>query len=79
MIVTIDYFTKWVKAKPIRELKQIQMILFIKEVIIQSFGLPESINKDKGSMFIGQDVKRVAKDFGCKLLYSTPYYAQPNG
>ncbi|CAL8988514.1 unnamed protein product [Prunus brigantina] len=48
-------------------------------VIIQRFGIPESITTDRGSSFISRDMLDMAETFKFKLLQSTPYYAQANG
>ncbi|CAL2234827.1 unnamed protein product [Prunus armeniaca] len=52
IIVATDYFTKWVEAKPVKSTTSQEIITFIKEQIIQRFGIPESITTDRGSSFI---------------------------
>lgn len=58
------YFTKWVEAKPMKEVNQSYIIQFIKENIVYHFGLLESITKNMGTVFTGQDVRQFAEDFG---------------
>lgn len=79
IIVTTDYFTKWVKAKAYRNVDQSKVIKFIKEIIIYRFSIPESITTDIEIVFISQYVKEFAHDYGIQFLHSTPYYAQANG
>ncbi|GKV07170.1 hypothetical protein SLEP1_g18971 [Rubroshorea leprosula] len=79
IIVATDYFTKWVEARPMKKVEQGDVIKFIKEDLIQRFGLPETITSDQGTAFVGSQVKAFAKDMGFHLLNSTPHYAQANG
>ncbi|CAL2259632.1 unnamed protein product [Prunus armeniaca] len=79
IIVAIDYFTKWVEAKPIKSTTSQEIITFIKEQILQRFGIPESITTDRGSSFIYEEMLDMAEAFKFKLLQSTSYYAQANG
>ncbi|KAL0446274.1 UNVERIFIED_CONTAM: hypothetical protein Slati_1755300 [Sesamum latifolium] len=41
-LVAIDYFTKWVEAKPLARITEGKVIKFIWKNIICRFGLPES-------------------------------------
>jgi hypothetical protein len=40
ILVEIDYFTKWVKAIPLRTVTSKNMVDFVKEHIIYHFGIP---------------------------------------
>ncbi|XP_020410957.1 protein NYNRIN-like [Prunus persica] len=79
IIITTYYFTKWVEAKPVKSTTSQEIITFIKEHIIQRFGIPQSITTDRGSSFIYGEMLDMAEAFKFKLLQSTPYYAQANG
>ncbi|CAL2258216.1 unnamed protein product [Prunus armeniaca] len=79
IIVAIDYFTKWVEAKPVKSTTSQEIITFIEEQIIQRFGIPESITTNRGSSFIYGKMLDMVEAFKFKLLQSTPYYAQANG
>ena len=43
ILVATDYFTKWVEVIPLKKVEQKDVIQFIKEHIIQIFGIPRSI------------------------------------
>ena len=62
-----------------KAVNQIDVIKFLKEDIIHRFGLPESITTDRGTVFIGDAVQDIAKEYGFKLIHSTPYFAQASG
>ncbi|XP_008229060.1 PREDICTED: uncharacterized protein K02A2.6-like [Prunus mume] len=79
IIVATDYLTILVEAKPVKSTTSQWIITFIKEQIIQRFGIPESITTNKGSSFISGEMLDMAEAFKFKLLQSTPYYAQANG
>ena len=46
VLVSTDYFTKWVEAVPLKKAEQKDVIQFIKEQIIHRFGIPQSITTD---------------------------------
>ncbi|XP_068339032.1 uncharacterized protein [Pyrus communis] len=77
MIETTDYFTKWVKAKPITTTTQMDIEHFIWKNY--RFGIPHFIVIDNGSQFVGKDLARFFKKYGFKQHMSTPRYPQGNG
>ena len=79
MLVATDYFTKWTKAVPLKNMTHKKVILFIIEHIIHRFGIPQTLTMDKGSSFISKEVCAFAESYKIKLLNSSPYYAQANG
>nr|XP_043630086.1 uncharacterized protein K02A2.6-like [Erigeron canadensis] len=52
LIVAIDYFTKWVEAKPLTEITGKNVEKFIFEHIICRFGVPHTIISDNGKQFL---------------------------
>ena len=40
ILVATDYFTKWVKAIPLKKVISANMIDFVKEHIVYQFGIP---------------------------------------
>ena len=79
ILVTTDYFTKWVEVVPLKKAEQKDVIQFIKEHIIHRFGISQSITTDQGTMFIGDEMIYFAKDYGIQHIRSTPFYAQAHG
>ncbi len=43
---SINYFTKWVKAKAYKDVIEHDVIQFYKDMIIHRFGLPQTITVD---------------------------------
>ena len=76
--MAIDYFTKWVEAKPMRIVDQYDVITFIKGLMCR-FGIPQSITVDNGTVFDSVLVREFLVEYGVYLIHSTFYYAQSNG
>jgi hypothetical protein len=51
LVVAIDYFTKWVEAKPLHKTTSTHIIDFVKSHIFCRFGKPSAIISDNGRQF----------------------------
>jgi transposase InsO family protein len=78
VLVATDYFTKWVKAVPLKNMTHTEVIDFILKHIIYRFGIPQTLTTDQGASFMSKEVKSFAESYDIKLLSSSPYYAQAN-
>ena len=74
-----DYFSKWIEAEAYREIKDKDVISFIKRNIICRFGVPSEIVCDNGSQFISKRTRDFCQEWNIKLVTSTPRYPQSNG
>jgi hypothetical protein len=74
MLVTTDYFTKWMEAVPMKNMTHNEVIHFISEHIIHRFGIPQTLTTDQGSSFMSHQVLEFAESLKIKLLSSSPYY-----
>jgi transposase InsO family protein len=79
VLVTMDYFTKWMEAVPLKNMTHKEVIHFILEHIVHRFGIPQTLTTDQGSSFMSHQVCEFAESLKIKLLSSSPYYAQANG
>jgi hypothetical protein len=79
MLVTTDYFTKWVEVVPLWNMTHRKLIDFLMNHIVYRFGIPWSLATDQGAAFMSDQFKEYASSLGIKLLNSLPYYAQANG
>ncbi|GKE60050.1 reverse transcriptase domain-containing protein, partial [Tanacetum coccineum] len=52
LVIAIDYFTKWVEAKPLISITGKHMEKFIWEHIVCRFGRPQAIILDNGKQFV---------------------------
>ena len=79
ILTTIDYFTKWVEAIPLKEANTKSITNFIDQYIITRFGHPSALMFDNASYFFGNTMVEFALKIGFKLKYSANYYPQGNG
>jgi hypothetical protein len=75
MLVATDYFTKWTKVVPLKNMTHIKVIEFITEHIIHRFGIPQTLTTDQGTSFTSGQVCEFADSYKIKWLNSSPYYA----
>lgn len=61
LILTIDYMTKWAKAKAMRTINQQDCIKFM-DNILMPFGLPRVLVSDNGPQFAGSEFENYLKE-----------------
>ncbi|KAJ0836082.1 putative nucleotidyltransferase, Ribonuclease H [Helianthus annuus] len=54
VVVAIDYFTKWVEARPLEKITGEQMSRFVLDNIICRYGVPNELVSDSGVQFAGK-------------------------
>ena len=79
MLVATDYFTKWIKAVPLKNMTHMEVIEFITKNIIHRFGIPQTLHTDQETSFVSKEVREFAELYKIKFLNSSAYYAQANG
>uniref|UniRef100_A0A2N9H986 Integrase catalytic domain-containing protein n=1 Tax=Fagus sylvatica TaxID=28930 RepID=A0A2N9H986_FAGSY len=57
ILVATEYFSKWVKAIPLRKATGAAMANFIRDHIITRFGIPHKIISDNGTPFVNKNVR----------------------
>jgi hypothetical protein len=73
LLVAVDKFTKWVKAKPIRKLDGKTALKFVKDIVVR-FGIPHSIITDNGTNLSQGEVEEYCHHNGiCLDLVSVAY------
>src|SRR3954466_261018 len=78
ILVTVDKFTKWIEAKPIKTLDSATTVSFI-QGIIHRFGVPHDIIIDNGSNFNSTEFKEFCWGMGIKVNYASVAHPQSNG
>jgi transposase InsO family protein len=53
LIITIDTFTKWVEAEPVRHITKENTVKFLHGIIMR-FGVPNRLISDNGTQFISK-------------------------
>jgi IS30 family transposase len=79
VLVTTDYFTKWIEAVPLKHMTHKEVINFVLEHIVHQFGFPQTLTVDQGAAFMSHQFSEFADLLKIKLMNSSPYYAQANG
>jgi hypothetical protein len=78
MLVATDYFTKWTKAVPLKNMTHREVIEFITEHIIHKFDIPQTLTIDQETSFVSKEVRKFVESYKIKLLNSSPFYTQTN-
>ena len=78
LIVGIDYFTKWVEAKPLAKIMQQNVKNFIWKNIVCKFGIPRLLVSNNGRQFDNTPFRDFCEQFGIKNHYSSPSHPQAN-
>ena len=79
LLVSTDYFTKWVVAEPLANIRNVDVKRFIWKNIITRFEVPHTLISDNGLQFDSKAFRKYCCDLGIKNRYSTPAYPQGNG
>ncbi|RDX76126.1 hypothetical protein CR513_43921, partial [Mucuna pruriens] len=79
LIIAVDYFTKWVEAKPIAMISIERIKRFYWKKIICRFGLPAEIVSDNGTQFASQSTAEFCKQLKIKQLFTLVDHPQSNG
>ena len=74
LLVDTDYFTKWIEAKPLANIKDMDAKRFVWKNIVTRFGIPCTLILDNGLQFDSKAFRRYYYDLGITNRYSTPAY-----
>jgi transposase InsO family protein len=78
LLVTIDKFSKWVKVRPITNLRAEQVVTFFTDIIYR-FGVPNSIITDNGSQFTGRKFLEFCDKYHICVDWAAIAHPQTNG
>ena len=78
LLVGIDYFTKWVEAEPLANIRDVDVKKFIWRNIVTRFGTSCTLVSDNGLQFDSNAFSQYCSDLGIRNRYSTPAYPQGN-
>ncbi|XP_071739881.1 uncharacterized protein [Rutidosis leptorrhynchoides] len=79
LIVSIDYFTKWVKAKAVRTITGVQVRNFVWEYIVCRFGIPRELVSDNGAQIAKDPFKTWCADLNIIQNSTSVAHPQANG
>ena len=76
--MAIDYFTKWVEAEVLANIRDVDVKKFVWKNIVTRFGVPNLLISDNELQFDSKAFRAFCGDLGIKNKYSTPAYLQSN-
>lgn len=79
LLITVEYFTKWIKAEPLARIIAQKVQNFTWKNIIYRYDLPQAIVTDNGRQFIEKDYEEFLKQLGVKHFTSSIKHPQISG
>lgn len=79
VLVEVDYFAKWVEAKALANIRDVDVKKFVWKNIVTRFEVPDSLISDNELQFDSRAFREFCCDLDIKNRYSTPAYPQSNG
>src|SRR5438105_1705254 len=77
LFITIDKFTKWIKAKPVATITAAKAKEFFQDIVVR-FGVPNRIITDNGTQFTGAEFKDWCEELDIKIFYVSVAHPQSN-
>ena len=71
LLVGMDYFTKWVEAEPLANIRDVDTKKFVWKNIVTRFRVPRTLISDNGLQFDSKAFQRYYCDLGITNRYST--------
>ncbi|GKU90960.1 hypothetical protein SLEP1_g4897 [Rubroshorea leprosula] len=79
LVVGVDYFTKWVEARPLSSLTSKKVEDFVFSLIIYRYGISNQIVADNGTQFNCSSFRDFYSSYGIKLQFTSVYHPESNG
>ena len=79
LLISTDYFTKWVEAEPLANIRDVDAKRFIWKNIVTWFEVPHVLISDNGLQFDSKMFRRYCGELGITNRYFTLTYPQGNG
>ena len=76
ILVIIDYFTKWVKATPMKSLTAEEQVRAFFYAVIARHGCPQQLISNSGTQFVSELFVNLCSTFNIKKNESSPYHQQ---
>nr|XP_023903784.1 uncharacterized protein K02A2.6-like [Quercus suber] len=79
LLVGIDYFSKWVEAEPLANIRDVDAKKFMWKNIVMWFKVPRTLISDNGLQFDSKSFRRYCCELGIMNRYFTLAYPKGNG
>ena len=74
LLVGTDYFTKWVEAEPLANIRDVDAKRFVWKNIVTRFGIPHALISNNSLQFDSKMFRKYCAELGITNMYSTPAY-----
>jgi transposase InsO family protein len=78
-VVVVEYFIKWIEAKPLVNIATAGLKRFFWQNIICHFGVPKEITIDNAKQFNYHIFKDFCHQMGVEAAFTSVYHPQSNG
>jgi hypothetical protein len=78
-VVAVEYFTKWIEAKPLVNITSEAVRKFFWQNIICRFEVPKDLTVDNGKQFDSDLFKQFCHNIGTNVMFASFYHSQSNG
>ncbi|XP_012840476.1 PREDICTED: protein NYNRIN-like [Erythranthe guttata] len=79
LVVTIDYFSKWVEAEAVARITDTEIMRFIWQNICCRYGIPMDLVSDNGTQFNSARITRWCSGLGIGQRFAAVAHPQANG
>ena len=79
VVVAVEYFSKWIKAKPLATITSPTLQKFFWQNNVCRFGVPKAIIVDNGTQFDAETFKTFCDQIGTKIHYASVRHPKSNG
>ena len=79
VVVAIEYFTRWIEAKPLATITSKTVKKLFWQNIICRFGVPRTLTVDNGKQFNSDKFKELCKSISTKIAFASVYHPKSNG
>jgi hypothetical protein len=78
-VVAVEYFTRWIKAKPLATMTSESVKKFFWQNIVCRFSVPRSLIVDNRKRFDSENFKDLCTSIGTKIAFASVYHPESNG
>jgi hypothetical protein len=78
-VVAIEYFIRWIEAKPLATIMSKSVKKFFWQNIVCRFGVPRSLTVDNGKQFDSENFKDFYRSIGTKIAFASVCHLESNG
>jgi transposase InsO family protein len=78
-MVAVEYFSKWIEAKPLATITSVTVQKFFWQNIVCRFGAPKAITVDNGTPFDAKIFKDFCDQIGTKIHFTSVRHPESNG